>query len=153
MFICESVIQSLLATRKDKLPKETGGVLVGSFNMQSQIIYVVDMVGNIPDSMEYPDAFIRGYEGLSDKIQSTQDVTAGNLTYAGEWHSHPDRAKCLPSSEDQQVMQWINDHMSAEGLPPLMLIVGDKGQLCVCIEKEAKILESEDVREEFAIAV
>jgi len=153
VFISESAIKSLFAARKGKLPKETGGVLVGFFNVQHHMLYIVDMIGAIADSMEYPDAFIRGYKGLSERIKAIQDVTAGNLTYIGEWHSHPDRAKCWPSSEDQQVIQWIDEYMSAEGLPPIMLIVGDKGQLCVCIEQEAKILECRNVGKKLAIAV
>lgn len=153
VFISESALQSLFSARSGKLPKETGGILIGFFNMQYHTLYIVDIVGEIADSIEYPDAFIRGHGGLPEKIKAVQDRTAGNLTYVGEWHSHPDRSKCWPSNDDKKVIGWINDHMAAEGVPPVMLIVGDKAQLCVCIENGAKILEWKNAGEEFPVAV
>jgi integrative and conjugative element protein (TIGR02256 family) len=153
VFISESALQSLFSDRSGKLPKETGGILIGFFNMQYHTLYIVDIVGEIADSIEYPDAFIRGHGGLPEKIKAVQDRTAGNLTYVGEWHSHPDRSKCWPSNDDKKVIGWINDHMAAEGVPPVMLIVGDKAQLCVCIENGAKILEWKNAGEEFPVAV
>lgn len=141
IFVSDSVIKGMFKLRNHRLPNETGGVLVGFFNSQHRVIYIVDMIGGISDSIEYPNAFIRGHKDLAKRISSIQSLTAGNLTYVGEWHSHPNNTKCWPSSDDHQVISWIDEHMSVEGLPSVMLIAGECNQLCVCINNEANILD------------
>lgn len=153
VFINDSTCNKLQQSRQLKLPNETGGVLIGAFNIQHKIIYIVDVMTATPDSIEYPDAFIRGYEGLPEKVKKIQSITAGNLTYIGEWHSHPDGAQCRPSSDDKKVQQWIASYMSAEGLPSVMLIAGENNKLCFCIDNEIKVMEFEDVRESIKATV
>ena len=49
------------------------------------------------------------------------------LEYIGEWHSHPPDYSTAPSDEDLQVFAWLTGLMSADGLPAMMMIVGDGG--------------------------
>ncbi len=141
IYLSRSAASKLQLSRKDKLPNETGGILIGSFDTQYKIIYIVDFTLAPINSKEYPYAFIRGDEGLSDKIKSVQFVTLGKLTYVGEWHSHPEQSECIPSKDDKEILQWIGNYMSGEGLPAVMLIAGDRNQICVCVNNEEKILE------------
>jgi proteasome lid subunit RPN8/RPN11 len=55
------------------------------------------------------------------------EMTAGQLEYIGEWHSHPDGCPSIPSDDDMKVFSWMTDRMSAAGLPALMAIVGERG--------------------------
>ena len=50
----EWLIAKIYKAREGKLPNETGGVLVGSFDMQRRIIYVVETLLSPPDSKEWP---------------------------------------------------------------------------------------------------
>jgi hypothetical protein len=59
------------------------------------------------------------------------DSTLGQLTYAGEWHSHPRRAAVRPSGDDFQAYAWLTSYMHAETLPGIMLIIGDCRRLCL----------------------
>jgi len=113
--------------RKGKLPNETGGVLLGSFDQQHRRAYVVDTIPSPPDSEEWPTLYIRGSAMLAQEVERVRTATAGNLEYIGEWHSHPKGISCRPSEDDMKVFAWLTKHMDEEGQPALMSIVGDKG--------------------------
>ena len=116
----------LAVLRASKLPKETGGVLLGTYDMDRRIVYVVDTIPSPPDSEEWPTVYIRGRSGLQEQVERIQKRTEGQLQYIGEWHSHPNGCACDPSNDDRKVFLWLTENMAAEGLPPLMAIVGDK---------------------------
>ena len=111
------LFQELSELRAAKLPNETGGVLVGSYDLPSKTVYVVDTIISPPDSEEWPTLYIRGSDGLQAQVSGLTEMTAGQLEYLGEWHSHPDRCSCMPSDDDFKVFSWITDRMSAAGLP------------------------------------
>ena len=52
--------------------------------------------------------------------------TAGMLQYVGEWHSHPDGCSVQASGTDQQALKMLMQQMAFDGLPALMLIVGQR---------------------------
>ena len=131
----EGFIDKVHETRANKLPNETGGVLVGSYDMQRKIVYVVDCLPSPPDSEEWPTLYIRGCRGLRSQIEKVQQDTGNQLGYVGEWHSHPAACSVKPSHDDRQVFDWLSDHMKIDGLPPLMLIVGDPGLHAFYLEK------------------
>ena len=81
-----------------------------------------------PDSLEWPTIYIRGSKGLEKQVESIKGKTQNNLGYIGEWHSHPDNARCSMSKDDKEAFAWLNEIMTAAGLRTLMLIVCDKGQ-------------------------
>ena len=124
----EGFIDKVHEARANKLPNETGGVLVGSYDMQRKIVYVVDCLLSPPDSEEWPTHYIRGCQGLRSQVEKIQEITENQLEYVGEWHSHPPNCSVKPSPDDRKVFEWISDHMIVDGLPPLMLIVSDPGK-------------------------
>ncbi len=124
----EWVLSRVRSARTDKLPNETGGVLIGSFDLQRKIVYIVGVLDSPPDSSEWPTSYIRGAEGLADQLASITRVTAGMVEYVGEWHSHPDSYGPMPSSDDRKAFGWLTQHMELDGLPALMLIVAHDGQ-------------------------
>jgi hypothetical protein len=128
LYTDEWFIKKVFAARASKLPNETGGVLLGSYDMQRKIIYLADTILSPPDSQEWPTVYIRGYEGLGQELSRVARITANQLTYAGEWHSHPAGVGCRPSYDDQKAFEWLGEVMELDGLPPLMLIVGDNTQ-------------------------
>jgi proteasome lid subunit RPN8/RPN11 len=117
-------VNKVTKSRTEKLPNETGGVLVGSFDNERRIIYVVDSILSPEDSEEWPQAYIRGKEKLLGKLKEIEDKTYRKLRYIGEWHSHPDGCTPEPSDDDSIFFEWLKIHMKLEGLPPVMLIMG-----------------------------
>ena len=120
--------EKLRAARNEKLPNETGGVLIGSFDMARRIIYVVDATEAPPDSQECPNGFLRGLEGLQEEVDAIQEATNGMIGYVGEWHSHPTR-NVAPSSPDMDVVKWVKRTLDDEGQVGVVGIVGSRQRL------------------------
>ena len=131
----EGLIDKVYKARAGKLPNETGGVLIGAYDTQRKIVYVVDCIPSPPDSEEWPTVYIRGCQGLKAQVKKIKQITGGQLMYIGEWHSHPPGCSVSPSQEDRQVFDWLSNCMRANGLPPLMLIVGDPGKYAFYLER------------------
>jgi proteasome lid subunit RPN8/RPN11 len=120
------LLEKLHGLRSAKLPNETGGVLLGVYDLDRKTIYIVDTISSPPDSEEWPTLYIRGSEGLLEQVQSVAKRTGSQLEYVGEWHSHPDNCATRPSPDDLQVFAWLTEHMATAGLPALMAIVGEQ---------------------------
>lgn len=113
--------------RLGKLPKETGGVLIGAYDLPRKLVYITDTIPSPPDSEEWPTLYIRGKRGLKPQVDKIQQITGGQLEYIGEWHSHPDGCPCRPSEDDLKVFGWLTKNMDDAGLPALMGIAGEGG--------------------------
>lgn len=124
--VIDSYLRTKLASlRSSKLPNETGGVLIGMYDLIRRTLYVVDTVPSPPDSVEWPTLYVRGSERLLERVREFGDRSGGQLEYVGEWHSHPRGCPPHPSSDDFTVFSWLTDHMADAGLPALMAIIGD----------------------------
>jgi len=117
--------ENIKTAREAKLPNETGGILIGFFDMQRRIIYVVETILSPSDSVEWPTIYIRGHEDLANREKEIRIKTQGWLRYVGEWHSHPKGCKTWPSNEDITAFSWLTKEMEIEGLPGVMLIAGE----------------------------
>jgi hypothetical protein len=118
------LLHALHRFRLLRLPNETGGVLLGTYDMERHIIYIVDMLPSPPDSEEWPTSYKRGCVGLAQAVREIEDKTLLNLEYIGEWHSHPEGCGTRMSKIDAVAMKEIRCEMAKAGLPGLMVIVG-----------------------------
>lgn len=132
--VAPAVLKAIRTWRMERLPNETGGVLLGRVDHERQVVYLVLALPSPPDSREWPMQYIRGCEDLRKKVESIEERTALNLGYVGEWHSHPDGAATMRSEADMQVFAWIREHTAPEGKPAVMLIAGDGGRSRVFID-------------------
>jgi hypothetical protein len=130
-----AVLRRLHQHRDMRLPNETGGVLLGHYDLERRILYVVDTILSPSDSHEYPTAYIRGTEGLQEAVARITAATDRQVHYVGEWHSHPRGYSCRPSRDDLALFAWLRGELTKEGLPPLMLIVGDGGVAAPYIDR------------------
>lgn len=120
----------LLALRSSVLRSETGGVLVGTVDTQRKTILLVDALPAPPDSEEWPTMFIRGSVGLRKEVEKIAKWTSQAVHYVGEWHSHPSGISLDMSPDDEEVLEFVTKGMRAEGLPGIILIVGDEEVRC-----------------------
>lgn len=121
----ESLRAKMREWRAERLPSETGGVLLGYFDLKLGNIYVVDALPAPPDSRGDPSGFTRGTAGLQDLVENVRTRTAGVVSYIGEWHSHPPKVAANPSVDDFYLLAHLAGALHADGLPAVMLIVGD----------------------------
>lgn len=149
------VLDRLAATRRTKLPNETGGVLLGNFDTQRKICSIIDFIESPPDSEEWPTSYIRGCVGLQEKVRDAEKQTLDQISYVGEWHSHPEGAAVSPSGYDLEAYGWLAERMSAESLPTIMLIIGDAKRICfvttvneqtVKVKRQVRLIKSKAIQ-------
>jgi integrative and conjugative element protein (TIGR02256 family) len=122
----ERLIEKLRVVRREALPNETGGAILGVTDHKTKTIIMVDVLPTPPDSEASPTHFIRGQEGQAEGLDVVHKRTARVVDYVGEWHSHPDGCPAQPSDYDDHLLHTLHRQMNAEGLPALMVIVGEK---------------------------
>ena len=121
----EGIRQRVRQLRGEKLPNETGGVLLGYFDLPNASVYLVDILPAPADSQGDPSGFTRGIDGLSTAVQRVSERTGGIVSYVGEWHSHPPGSSARPSTSDMSQMASLACALHRDGLPALMLIAGE----------------------------
>lgn len=132
--ISPAAIEEMSNFRGEKLPNETGGVLLGWINSFKQVIYIGMAIPAPPDSAERPYYFQRGKEGLYDFVQSVKQASNNDIYYVGEWHSHISEAKVQQSNDDKIAMEKIARMMLEDSLPGVLLIVGDPNNFACYVE-------------------
>lgn len=125
----EGVSEKLRNQRAVRLPKETGGVIVGYVDHPLKSVFVVDVLAAPADSEESETGFVRGTEDLAESLKRISNRTAGIVGYIGEWHSHPLRHSPRPSGDDIDLLAHCARTLALDGVPGLMLIVGEDGDV------------------------
>lgn len=123
--LSKAATDKIRALRERALPDETGGILLGTFDLVRRIVHVVDVLPAPPDSVQKPSYFERGKEDLVPAVQKIAHRTVGNVQYIGEWHSHPRGVATDRSKDDENVLAYLAHHIGPTGAPFGMLICGD----------------------------
>ena len=102
---------------------ETGGPLWGHYDDALRVVWVDDAGPAPPDSVEAPERFVCGVDGLQADAAARAAATRGAAGFVGTWHTHP-ACEPVPSPRDEASMADVCTR--AEPLPRrfLMLIVG-----------------------------
>jgi predicted acylesterase/phospholipase RssA/molybdopterin/thiamine biosynthesis adenylyltransferase len=102
---------------------ETGGVLFGERDDATGVIWIDEATGPPPDSVESPDLFLCGTEGVRDLDQSKRTRTSGTSGFVGMWHTHP-RQSADFSSRDLRGMLELLDASESPRAQGVIVIVG-----------------------------
>lgn len=131
VMVSDAVINEMIHQREQKLqdnpPVETGGTLLGTYDKDRNLIYVVYMIPAPDDSVEAGTSYIRGVDGLFEEVESIKKRTGHQIVYLGEWHSHPHHCSNAPSAYDQTLFDTMSTEMSNSDYPFVMGILGDEG--------------------------
>ena len=123
----DDLLAELTRLRDARLPRETGGVLLGIGDMSRTSIHVAHALPEPEDSRGSPEGFERGVVGLKAAVNAAVEASLHQLSYVGEWHSHPRRSSPMPSTIDLAQIVWLGNELEQEGLPGLMAIAADNG--------------------------
>jgi integrative and conjugative element protein (TIGR02256 family) len=138
-----AVKRAMRTHRSRRLPNETGGVLLGAFDLDRKLVFVSHVLGSPDDSREWPTVYIRGSAGLRSAVQDAERLTQGGLEYVGEWHSHPDGISGEASSTDKRALRLLSEEMGEDARPAVMFIVAQKG-IRTYVEESLALAEPED---------
>lgn len=122
----QALEEKLIAMRARGLPNETGGILLGYFDHKLKMLHLVDALPAPVDSDAAPDGFTRGKLGLTEIRDECLRRSANIVDYVGDWHSHPRGVAARPSASDLGLIAQLTATMAQDGLPALMLIVGER---------------------------
>lgn len=120
-------MENMTKLRNDRLPSETGGVLLGVVDTYKQRIDIVSALPAPQDSQEHPHEFIRGTLGVLETIKAAATQTGGHIRYVGEWHSHPPGVSPHPSFIDLTQLAGLTLTLADDGSPAVQLIISDHG--------------------------
>jgi hypothetical protein len=134
------VVRHIIAMRKARLPRETGGILFGLVDIPSRSIHLVEATPAPPDSIEEPGGFVRGVVGVDKLMEDVRRRTAGQIRYVGEWHSHPRRLSARPSSVDDLQLDWLAALMGMDSMPALMVIAADREVAVIFASEPAELV-------------
>lgn len=123
VFVDAGLEEKLHFFRRQGLPEETGGVLLGYHDFNVNALVLVDALAAPPDSKRSTAFFERGVQGLAAAVNEATRRTAGIVGYVGEWHSHPQGYSSDPSSRDLYQLVYLALGMSDDGLPAISAIV------------------------------
>ena len=121
----EGLEKKLRSLRAGGLPNETGGVILGYVDQKRKAIHVVDVLPAPSDSEASRAGFTRGADGVKDAIECASALTANIVSYLGEWHSHPRHSSAAPSVADAALLAYLAETLAMDGVPALMVIVGE----------------------------
>lgn len=100
---------------------ETGGVLLGRYNIRRDTALVLDVLGPPQDSLSGSTWFQRGTQGVQRILERLWSSRKEH--YLGEWHFHPYAAP-TPSRVDYAQMIEIATSPSWRCPEPVLLIIG-----------------------------
>jgi integrative and conjugative element protein (TIGR02256 family) len=102
---------------------ETGGILFGHTDEFLKIIWVDEISGPPPDSIQSATAFVCGTAGVSEMNAEKIKRTRKSVAFVGMWHTHPGEMP-LPSETDYSAMAKLltGDEFQAKRF--LMMIIG-----------------------------
>lgn len=129
-----SLLNIISPFRNSKLPNETGGIFIGAIDSFYKKIYIVETILSPEDSIERPTLFIRGINGVSQKLGEINEITNDNLKYLGEWHSHPKNCGLGMSTDDKKQFSELKNEAKLNGQPAIMLILGDDDKFKIYLD-------------------
>lgn len=107
---------------------ETGGILVGHYDVERRRAVVTAASGPPTDSVAGPMSFRRGVRGIDRWLEYLW--RRGHGFYLGEWHFHP-QAPVLPSVQDIQEMLRIARTPSYVCPEPVLVVLGGDPYDCL----------------------
>lgn len=124
--VTTSTVQAMRDLRLQADRNETGGVLIGTYDLIRNVVHIVAALPAPADSKQAPTYFIRGIKDLKPRVEVLANASAGRLHYIGEWHSHPGKVLARPSDDDEKVYAHLETHLGPVGSPYLMVICGER---------------------------
>lgn len=120
IFFAEDLLSEVKELCKEKGNLETGGILVGMYDLDLQSAIITKVLGPPSDSKYGRTTFVRGTKGVKKTLDS---FWKEGQYYLGEWHFHPN-ALPIASSQDISQMNKIAKNVVYKCPEPLMLIIG-----------------------------
>jgi integrative and conjugative element protein (TIGR02256 family) len=119
IYLLPQVVSSLVEECQQKMPNETGGILVG--RCERGQICVAQIVGPGPKAFHAPTVFRRDGKFAQIELDRLYEESSGQIDYLGEWHSH--LWPVGPSPRDRRSMRWVANNPRFDLSNPILIIM------------------------------
>ena len=122
-------------------PAEIGGVLLGYWVRRWTEVVITDIVGSGPRAVSGPKHFVPDHEYQEAEIATRYEASGRQVSYLGDWHSHPAGVGVL-SPADEQTLRTIIRAPAARCPVALMAVLagGEPLELTVWRGELARVL-------------
>lgn len=124
VWLQKSVYTHLLEEAIQKMPCETGGVLMGYWGNTHEAV-VTAIIGPGPNAIHRERMFKPDNDYHTKEIARHYELSRREETYLGDWHTHPGGPAYL-SGKDEQTLRQIASYAEARLPQPLMMILGTR---------------------------
>jgi integrative and conjugative element protein (TIGR02256 family) len=108
-----AVSRSIAAARAERLPRETGGFLIGQ--RRGQHFEILNCTHQAPGDIATPTSFSRLSRQHANAVEEAWRKSEGLHSIVGDWHSHP-LGSALPSHIDRRAWKALFKAMSDPGI-------------------------------------
>jgi len=122
VIISQKHLETMVEFAQSRKPKETGGYLVGFYDMNRQYAVITD-VWEGDGERDYRSYVSHLTDKMKLDLNSLWTSSSGTLYYVGEWHTHPG-GPSIPSTQDNLAMSEIAANKKAECPQPISIILG-----------------------------
>lgn len=121
VWIQNDVVSGIRRDAEHYCPLESGGILLGYLAGNEAVVTAWADGG--PLAVRKRESFIPDQEYQIKSIATIYEKYRRQITYIGDWHSHP-HGPFVPSSRDKRTLRNIAQFREARIPTPVMLIVG-----------------------------
>jgi len=122
LWIPEKLYQTLISEADDSEPFETGGVFMGYCAKDGDIV-ITDLIGAGESAIHKKTRFTPDQDYQLEEIKRIYNETKGDITYLGDWHTHPESNPGL-SYLDKRTLTKIACAPESKNRNPIMMILG-----------------------------
>lgn len=127
VWVYHPVLKLLTVEASAKAPLETGGILMGYFGQPGNIPVILWATGPGSQAVHRRNYYHPDYEFDESQIATMYKKTGQQITYLGDWHTHPAPSARL-SYRDKRTLRRIAVSKSARVGTPLMLVLSYDNQ-------------------------
>jgi integrative and conjugative element protein (TIGR02256 family) len=135
------VLEAMQREASAMAPSESGGVLLGYWVHPRTEVVITDAVGPGPSAVHGAKDFLPDHEYQEREIAKRYEVSGRQISYLGDWHSHPGGTGSL-SPSDEKTLRRIAEAPAARSPMPLMAVLagGEPWQIAVWCGELRRIL-------------
>jgi integrative and conjugative element protein (TIGR02256 family) len=125
VWVSGEALSAMAAEADDRLPHETGGMLLGycSPHTNPEELVIETVIGPGPGALHTATTFTPDSEWQHQQLAAAYHASGRITTYLGDWHSHPG-GQPTPSRRDLRTAWAIARRRAARMRQPLMVILG-----------------------------
>lgn len=123
VWLKESEYHNISKYAEAKNPLESGGVLLGYRSGNDVDMVVTHVLGSGPKAIHGRFSYVPDYLSDEESVGEIFDNYNGEITYLGDWHSHPNQESYL-SWRDRRALRNIARYKENYIDTPIMLILG-----------------------------